>query len=267
MHTTASDGVLSPEVLVQLARKRKLDVIAITDHDTTGGIGTAQAESNGIPIVIPGIELSAEHQGADVDILGYCIDPTNTILQSRLALSRKNRITRAGAMVERLADLGAPVRMERVLELANGGSVCRPHIARALVEAGHVEGLQDAFERYLGNGAPAYIPGNKLTPGEAIDLIHTAGGVAVLAHPALVPNYAALIEMLIPLGLDGVEVAHPKNSNPVRANLRGIAKKHDLIMTGGSDFHRPEADSLGSVTPPAGCVAQLRARAEVYRAN
>ena len=267
MHTTASDGVLTPSALVQLVRARKIDIIAITDHDTTGAFIEAQAAAGEMPIIIPAIELSAEYYGADVDILGYYIDPANTIFQNRLEQSRRNRITRAQAMVEKLADLGVPVRFERVLELANGGSVCRPHIARALVEAGHVEGLRDAFDRYLGNGAPAYLPGDKLSPQAAIDLIHTAGGAAVLAHPALVPDYAALIEMLIPLGLDGVEVAHPKNPNPVRANLRGLAKKHDLIMTGGSDFHRPEADSLGSVTPPAGCVAQLRARAEVYRAN
>ncbi|MEO8606330.1 MAG: PHP domain-containing protein [Chloroflexota bacterium] len=265
MHTTASDGVLSPSALVQLARTRKIDIIAITDHDTTGGLIEAQAAANGMPIIIPAIELSAEHEGADVDILGYCIDPANTIFQNRLALSRRNRITRAEAMVEKLADLGVPIRMERVLELANGGSVCRPHIARALVEAGHVEGLRDAFERYLGSGAPAYIPGDKLSLQEAIDLIHTAGGVAILAHPALVPDYLALIELMLPLGLDGVEVAHPKNPNPVRANLRGIAKKHNLIMTGGSDFHRPEADLLGSMTPPPGCVQALQARAEKYR--
>src|ERR1700741_2596182 len=164
MHTTASDGVLTPSALVQLARTRKLDIIAITDHDTTGAFTEAQAAANGMPIIIPAIELSAEHLGADVDILGYCFDPANTTLQNRLEKSRHNRITRAGAMVEKLADLGVPVRMERVLELSNGGSVCRPHIARALVEAGHVEGLRDAFERYLGNGAPAYIPGEKLSP-------------------------------------------------------------------------------------------------------
>src|SRR5689334_14134301 len=200
MHTTASDGVLTPSALVQLARTRKIDIIAITDHDTTGGLIEAQAAANGMPIIVPAIDISTEHHGADVDVLGYCLEPTNTIFQNRLELSRRNRISRAGAIVEKLADLGVPVRMERVLELANGGSVCRPHIAQALVEAGHVEGLRDAFDRYLGNGAPAYIPGDKLSPQEAIDLIHTAGGVAILAHPALVPSYAALIEILMPLG-------------------------------------------------------------------
>jgi predicted metal-dependent phosphoesterase TrpH len=265
MHTTASDGVLTPPALVLLARTRKIDIIAITDHDTTGGLAEAEAAANGMPMIIPAIELSTEHHGDDVDILGYCIDPTHPVLQNRLEQSRQKRITRAEAMVKRLSELGVPVRMERVLEIADGGSVCRPHIARALVEAGHAEGLRDAFERYIGNGAPAYIPGDKLTPKEAIDLIHTAGGAAVLAHPALVPNYAALIAELIPLGLDGVEVAHPKNTNPVRSNLRAIAKKHDLIMTGGSDFHRPEADSLGSMTPPPGCVQALQARARQYQ--
>lgn len=265
LHTTASDGVLQPAALVQLAHKRKIDIIAITDHDTTGGWAEAHEAANGSPLLIPAIELSAEHDGKDVDILGYFIDPANTAFQARLAQSRIDRVTRARAMVERLSDLGVPVAIERVLELADGGSVCRPHIARALVEAGHVEGLRDAFDRYLGNGAPAYLPGKKLTPLEALNLIHNAGGVAILAHPSLVPDYAVLIEALLPAGLDGVEVAHPKNPNPVRANLRALAKKHDLIMTGGSDFHRPEADSLGSMTPPAGCVQALQARAELYR--
>jgi predicted metal-dependent phosphoesterase TrpH len=242
-----------------------MDIIAITDHDTTAGFTEAQTAANGSPLIIPGIELSAEHHGADVDILGYLIDPANSTLQSQLTTLREGRLKRAQAMVKRLDALGVPVSMERVLELADGGSVCRPHIARALAEAGHVEGLQDAFTRYLGNGAPAYLPGQKLSPEAAIDLIHTAGGVAILAHPALVADYAALIERLIPAGLDGVEVSHPRNPNPVRANLRGLAKKHDLIMTGGSDFHRPEADSLGSVTPPPGCVQALQARAEKYR--
>jgi 3',5'-nucleoside bisphosphate phosphatase len=265
LHTTASDGVLQPAALVQLARKRKIDIIAITDHDTTGGLGEAQATSNGSPILIPAIELSAEQHGTDIDILGYFIDPNHTAFQARLTQSRIDRVTRARAMVERLSDLGVPISIDRVLELAHGGSVCRPHIAQALVEAGHVEGLRDAFDRYLGNGTPAYLPGKKLTPLEAIDLIHNAGGVAILAHPSLVPDYATMIESLLPAGLDGVEVAHPKNSNPVRANLRALAKKHDLIMTGGSDFHRPEADSLGSMTPPAGCVQALQARGQRYR--
>jgi 3',5'-nucleoside bisphosphate phosphatase len=239
-------------------------VIAITDHDTTGGLAEAQSAASGAPILIPAIELSSEQDGEEIDILGYLIDPGNEVFQARLAQLREGRITRARGIVERLAALGVPIAIERVMELAKG-TVGRPHIARALVEAGHVEGIGEAFDRYLSSGAPAYLPGDKLSPSEAIDLIHSAGGVAVMAHPALVSGYAALVEQFVPLGLDGVEVAHPKNSNPVRANLRALAKKYDLVMTGGSDFHRPEADSLGSVTPPAGCVAALRERAQKYR--
>jgi len=256
--------VLSPSALVQLARQRRLAIIAITDHDTTDGIAEAQSAAGLAPIVIPGIELSAEYEGADVDILGYFTDSANIAFQERLTQLREGRIKRARGMVGRLARLGVPVSMERVLELARG-TVGRPHIAQALVEAGHAENLHEAFDRYLGNGAPAYLPGEKLSSAEAIDLIHTAGGAAVLAHPALVPDYATLIQRLVPAGLDGVELAHPKNPNPVRANLRALAKKHDLIMTGGSDFHRLEADSLGSVTPPSGCVPALRSCAEKYR--
>jgi predicted metal-dependent phosphoesterase TrpH len=267
LHTTASDGRLSPTALVQLARARKIDIMAITDHDTTGGIAEALAAANGSPLLIPGIELSTAYDAEDADLLGYFINPADADLQTRLAALREGRVERARGMIERLADLGAPVDMQRVLAFAAGGTVGRPHIARALIEAGHVEGIGEAFERYLANGAPAYLSGDKLSPPEAIDLIHSAGGVAVLAHPALVDGYAALVERLVPAGLDGVEVAHPQNPNPVRANLRALARKYDLVMTGGSDFHRPEADSLGSVTPPPGCVPALRERMERYQSH
>ncbi len=269
LHTTASDGQLSPTALVGLAQERGLDVIAITDHDTTNGIEEAQRAAQGSPVVIPGIELSAEDAGGDVHTLGYFMNIHEPVFQEQLVRFRDERLQRARRVVERLAALGLPVEWERVMAMADSGSVGRAHIARAMVEAGYVSTVKEAFDRYLQVGGPAYIVRRRLSPEEAIELIHGAGGVAVLAHPGLVPHYESLlIERLIPAGLDGIEVVHPDNPPPVEQRTRELAQQYNLIMTGGSDFHDPawvEREGkamIGSVTPPEGCVEALRARAE-----
>jgi len=266
-HTTASDGRLTPEALIVLAQERQLGVIAITDHDTTDGISIAQQAAGESPVVIPGIELSAEDDSGDVHVLGYFIDCDNQAFQQTLVDFRNARESRAKKIVDNLATLGLPLSWERVLHFADGGTIGRPHIAEAMIEAGYVSERQEAFERYLYNGAPAYVPRKRMSVEESIALIHSAGGAAVIAHPGLIPNYEAIIERVIPAGLDGVEVVHPKNPPNVQAHLRKIAAKYNLIMTGGSDFHHPEADgsiTLGTVTPPDGCLDALRARAKRY---
>lgn len=261
LHTTASDGQLAPSDVIRRARDRRLEAVAITDHDTTAGIAEAQAAA-GTLLVIPGIELSAEDQKLDVHVLGYFVDGQNAAFQATLTRFRDDRARRGQRIVEKLAALGLPVAWERVLELADGGSVGRPHVARAMVEAGYVESTHEAFNRYLHNGGPAYVSRERLTPEAAIDLIHSAGGAAVLAHPGLLANYAAMVERLVPAGLDGVEVAHPKNPPILRDNLRALAARYNLIMTGGTDFHGPDSEAdLGSITPPPGCIAALQARA------
>lgn len=266
LHTTASDGQLTPSDLIQRARAQRLEVIAITDHDTTAGVAEARSADGGALVIIPGIELSAEDNQLDVHVLGYFIDSQNAAFQAALAHFRDDRTRRGQQMVTKLAALGLPVAWERVLALADGGSVGRPHVARALVEAGYVVSVRDAFDRYLHNGGPAYVARERLTPEGAVDLLHRAGGAAVLAHPGLLPDYAAMVERLTPAGLDGVEVVHPKNTETVRANLRALAARHDLVMTGGTDFHGPESDVyLGSLTPPPGCVQALQARAAHYQ--
>ncbi len=249
MHTTASDGQLSPSELVQLARDRGLNAIAVTDHDTTEGITEAQQATPGSPVIIPGIELSAEEDGVDVHMLGYFIQIEQTDFQAQLVRFRDDRLNRGRKIVERLGELGMPVEWDAVLKLADGGSVGRPHVARAMIAAGHVDSLQEAFERYLYTGGPAYVSRERLSPEAAVALIHSAGGVAVMAHPGLVEGYAAMVERLVSAGLDGVEIMHPKNPKVVRDNLRGLAQKHKLIVTGGSDFHR-RLDPIGSETPP-----------------
>lgn len=272
LHTSASDGQYSPGELVKQARSHGLSVIAVTDHDTTAGITEAQEASAqfGALLVIPGIELSAEDAGGDVHVLGYYIDPQNAAFQQRIAYFRDERYTRGERIVERLAALGLPLDWQRVLAIAEGGAIGRPHIARAMVEAGYVDSVRDAFDRYLYNGGPAYVARPRLTPEEAIALIHSASGVAVLAHPGSLPDYSAMIERLVPAGLDGVEVIHPSNPENVRLNLRALAQRYGLIMTGGTDFHGPDIKEgllLGSVNPPEGCVAALQARARERRAQ
>jgi predicted metal-dependent phosphoesterase TrpH len=271
IHTTASDGQYTPSEIIHFARKRSLNVIAITDHDTTAGFEPArQAAQNagGSPVVIPGIELSAEDTVGDVHMLGYFFDVHNVDFQNTLDAFRERRYHRGKLIVERLAALGMPVDWEHVVAIANGGAIGRPHVARALVEAGHVDSIGEAFERYIYNGGPAYVARKRLSPEEAVELIHTAGGVAVMAHPGLVEGYEALIvERLVPAGLDGVEVVHPRNPETVRLNLRGLAARFDLVMTGGSDFHRPQEDGsllLGTLNPPENCVAALRERVKRY---
>jgi predicted metal-dependent phosphoesterase TrpH len=269
VHTTASDGQYTPSQLVALARKRGLDVLGITDHDTTDGIPEARRAAGNSPTIIPGIELSAEDESGDVHILGYFLDIDNRAFQDQLAHFRADRYQRGEKIVARLHDLGMPIEWERVTAIAEGGAIGRPHIARALVDAGYVESLGEAFDRFLYNGGPAYVSRKRLSPEEAITLIHSAGGAAVLAHPGLVKDYLSLLAArLIPAGLDGIEVVHPKNDPTTRLNLRGIAAQNGLIMTGGSDFHRPNEDgslALGAETPPDGCLTALRERARRYQ--
>lgn len=268
LHTNASDGQYTPAELVELAQK--FDVIAITDHDTTDGVAEAQraAAAQGAPIVIPGIELSAEDSAGDVHVLGYYVDVENAEFEATLEHFRANRYTRAQKMLDKLAAMNMPLEWERVEAIAGGGAIGRPHVARALLEAGYVESVKDAFDRYISNDGPAYVARTRLSPEESVELIHSAGGAAVLAHPGLLKDYRAMILRLMSVGLDGVEVNHPSNSEDVRLDLRGIATASSLVMTGGSDFHGPKVKpniQMGMVTPPDGAVDALKKASERYR--
>lgn len=267
LHTNASDGQHTPSELVVLAQK--FDIIAITDHDTTDGIAEAQeaARKIGSPQIIPGIEFSAEDDAGDVHMLGYFIDIQDAAFQAELQKFQNDRFTRGQRMVEKLAALGLPLDWNRIAALADGGSIGRPHIARAMVEAGYVETVREAFDRYIANDGIAYVARRRLSPEEAVHMIHAAKGVAVLAHPGLLPDPEAMVRRLIPYGLDGVEVTHPSNSESVRLQMRALAREFSLIMTGGSDFHglaiKPDV-RIGMETPPEGCVQALRQRAQRY---
>jgi len=273
MHSTASDGAYSPEEVVQIALTNQLDVIALTDHDTVGGIRTAQHAAEGTALqVLPGIEISAKDQHGNRDLLAYLVDLDSEALLKTLADMRGDRVRRAEKVLEKLTSMGMPIPLNDVLKQATRGTVGRPHIAQAMVEHGYVRSYQEAFDNYLDDGGPAYVEHFRLEPREAIQLVHQAGGVVVLGHPGRYGDYHPLIDELIRLGLDGIEVYYPDHTPAVIEDLRQIAKRYDLLQTVGNDFHRRDPDGSARIgrmrTPPDFEVVEaLKARAARYTAT
>ena len=263
-HSTASDGLLAPARLVALAIERGLRVLALTDHDTVGGVAEASEAAAGTSLrFIPGVELSTFVDAGEVHMLGYFIDPTNPTLLAALAQFKEAREGRAEGMVARLGAAGARIRLERVLEFAAGGSIGRPHVARALVEAGYATSVGDAFERWLVRGRPGYVERFKLTPPDAVKLIRAVGGVPVLAHPHSADNLAALLPELLAAGLAGIECYYGDYDDDRRDEYLRLAKRHGLVPTGGTDFHGTGAAHrrpLGNTYVPLESVEALAAR-------
>lgn len=240
LHTTASDGVLTPEELVAKAAGEGFTHIAITDHDCMDGILPAREAAKDLGIqVIAGVELSCGAQ-KEIHVLGYGIDPKNAALAAFCRERVAQREARCEAMVRRLCELGKPVEMDRVRKLARG-VMGRPHVARALLEAGHVSSVSDAFDRFLKLGKPAYVPKEDVKVSEAVRLIHDAGGAAILAHPMELKMGEGMLQSLIgewhAQGLDGIEVYHPSAANNHASFLHAFARREGLLITGGSDFH------------------------------
>jgi len=262
-HSTASDGEMAPAALVHYARERGLSALALTDHDSVAGLDAASraARSAGIDFV-PGVELSCDVPQNEVHILGYFIRWHDPHFLTMLARFREGRYGRAEKMVKKLTALGAPIAFERVKQIAGDAPIGRPHIAQALVEAGHVTSVPEAFERFIGRNGPAYVQRFRLTPVDAVALILRAGGVPVLAHPREVTHY---VEPLVKVGLVGLEALYGLYDTATRAELVRLARRYDLIVTGGSDFHglnhMAYLNDLGDVEVPVEVVAQLRARA------
>ena len=268
-HSTFSDGTLDPERVVEVATTRDLTGIALTDHDNTGGVERAQAAARGTGLtVLLGCELSAEHDGNPVHVLGYGFDPSEPAFAAKRAWLARGRVGRARRMVERLGELGAPVDFERVRELAGGGAIGRPHVARAMVEAGVVDEVAAAFSPdWIGAGGRAYVAKDAVTPVEAVGLIHGAGGVAVLAHPSVHAGARAVPEPVIgamaAAGLDGLEVDHPDQPPPDRARWRALAAELGLETTGSSDCHGAlYGYRLGVDRTPDTTVERLLARSQ-----
>ncbi|MER6467608.1 PHP domain-containing protein [Streptomyces collinus] len=241
-HSTASDGTDTPAELVRNAAAAGLDVVALTDHDTTRGYAEATAALPEGLTLVTGAELSCRVDGVSLHMLAYLFDPEEPALLAERELVRDDRVPRAQGMVARLNALGVPVTWEQVERIAAGGSVGRPHVATALVELGVVPTVSDAFtEEWLAYGGRAYVEKHETDPFEAIRLVKGAGGVTVFAHPAAAKRGRTVPESVIAelaaAGLDGVEVDHMDHDADARTRLRGLAKDLGLLVTGSSDYH------------------------------
>ncbi len=260
-HSTASDGSRAPADVARAARAAGLAAIALTDHDTLAGVQEASAEGERIGVrVVAGVELSAVEDDQETHVLGLHIADLAD-LERRLADVRNMRVTRAERMVKRLNELGYPVTMEAVLKEAAGGAVGRPHVSRALIAGGWVTDARESFDKLIGNGRPAFIGKDRLAMAEAFELIHRAGGLAILAHPGghLTRERVA---SLVQDGLDGIEVLHPSHSWEHAQHLDALVSEFELVRSGGSDWHgAPEGQrSLGIMKVPVMWLEQQEAR-------
>ncbi|HZP90343.1 MAG TPA: PHP domain-containing protein [Actinomycetota bacterium] len=267
-HTNRSDGTFTPTELVRLAAERGLDVVAVTDHDTTDGLEEAGAAGEELGVeVVPGVEFSAEYRGVSVHVLCYWMDASNEELRAELRRLVDSRFRRGELMIEKLRGLGYPISFDRVRRIAGGGNIVRPHVAQAMVEAGIVANEQEAFDRFIGDGGPAHVPKHALDPVDAVGLIRRAGGVCVLAHPGMWGDQTAvpakLIEAMAEAGMAGLEVDHPDHPPEQRREYARIADRLGLIPTGGSDCHGTRYDPvrLGSALTDPDRLEALRALA------
>jgi len=260
LHTLFSDGTYTPEELVASALKKRLSAIAVVDHDTVGGVGSAiKAAQESDLEVLSGIELSAEYNEQEVHILGYLIDYQNKSLLEKLESLKSNRVERVHKMLAKLNNLGINLKAESVFALAAGGTVGRLHVARALVKEGFVGSLFEVFQNYIGDNGPAYVCGFRFSPEEAIKFIKDSGGIPILAHPYILKN-DELIPEFVKLGLMGLEVYYPEHSQGMVNFYLELAKKYNLLVTGGSDCHgkaKPDV-RIGSIKIPYELVEKLK---------
>lgn len=272
-HTVHSDGTFTPDRAVRLAAERGLDAVAVTDHDTTGGLPEAFATGLAVGVeVVPGVELSTVYRDQGVHVLCYFMDVEHPELVAELGRLRDDRFRRGELMVAKLRELGYPISFERVSEIAHGGNIVRPHVAQALVEAGVVPTVKDAFsDELIGAGGRAYVEKHALDPIDAVALVHRAGGVCVLAHPGTFretrPVPSTLIEELAEAGLDGIEAAHPEHTPEAEAAYRDLAERFGLFWTGSSDCHGDRYDPvrMGTRTTPPEQFERLKGRAAELR--
>lgn len=262
-HTYHSDGTRSPKEVLDVARKHGIEVVAISDHDNLAAYFEIKAYAGELGItLIPAMELSCLFEGIDVHVLAYAFDPTDERIEQRLRSFRETRHQRGYAIVQRLRALGILISPERVDQLAAGGAMGRPHVARALVEAGHVASVAEAFDRYLGTGKPAYVEKERFRVDEAVSLIRDAGGVTSVAHPTLYPNHERLVPRLLDGGIDAVEVMHPDVPALERERYTNLARFRGKFVTGGSDDHGTvkTSETLGTIRVPESMIAPILER-------
>ena len=260
VHTSHSDGTYTPAQLVKEGIKRGICALAIVDHDTTSALAEALAQAEGTDLeIIPGLELTAQHENQEIHILGYFLDYRNKELLEQLKLIQLNRVERVYKIIQNLESAGLKLNPETVFSISGNSTVGRMHIARALVQDGLVGSTAEAFRRYIGDKSPAYVLGFRLSVPEAIKLIQAAGGVAVLAHPYMLHNDAWIVEFA-GYGLEGIEVYYPEHSQAMVNFYLDLAKKLNLLVTGGTDFHgsaKPQI-KLGMIKIPLELVEKLR---------
>jgi predicted metal-dependent phosphoesterase TrpH len=281
VHSTASDGSLTPIEIVEEGRRRAIDCLALTDHDSIGGIAAAAERGRELGVeVMAGIELSVCEGGGQrqLHLLGLGFDPEDPDLRETLASVRVRRSERAERIIELLRRSGVELELSRVREIAGEAPLSRPHIACALVQSGICKDQNGAFLRYLRHGASAFVPADGITSRRAIELVHSAGGMASLAHPPLSigidepGGMEAFVGRLVRLGLDGIEVQHPSHTSGQRRKLRKLARSCQLVPTGGSDFHGSTSPGVfmgtgraGNVSVGAEAYRAIRARSASYR--
>lgn len=263
VHSTASDGSLSPTALVEEARARGVTLIGLTDHDTMDGVAEAldAARRAGVQVV-PGVELNTDSPAGEVHVLGYYISPDDDAFRRLLDTRRRAREVRAHKMIDRLQALGVPVEHAHVERLAAGAPLGRPHIAAAMVEAGWAASIREAFDRWLYRGGPAYVRREPFSPADAVAAVRRAGGVPVLAHPGRIDDQTVIAE-LIDAGLEGLECYYPEHTPEQTRRYLELARRHDLVVTGGSDYHGPRSPhkaELGSVPVPEAAALELKER-------
>ncbi len=264
-HTTASDGTLSPRELVITAVEHGVRVLAVTDHDSTGGLAEAMEEARAHPPleIVPGLEINCDVEGAEIHVLGYFVEHEAPWFQAFLAEQRAERVARVHRVAERLAELGMPIDPDEVFALVKEGSAGRPHVARVMVKRGYVKSVREAFDKYLKTGGPANVPRRRLAPVEAVAVIRKAGGVPVLAHPGLA-NRDELIPELVEAGLMGIETYYAEHSAAQTREYLELCRRHGLVPTGGSDYHGPQsgrANPPGSPAVPWSSWEELKKRA------
>lgn len=240
MHTTYSDGTAEPEALLRAVAAQGVTMLSVTDHDTTAGYSLLKPEAEVLGItLIPGIEINTHWKGAEVHVLGYFIDFEDSDLQELILQHRQQRLVQITAMVQKLQKLtNYPLSVDAVLEQSRpGGSLGRPHLARALIASKAVTTLSEAFTKYLKSNCATYVQRETCSPHEAVEVIHGAGGIPVIAHPGLAEGIEQLVPELLTYGLMGLEAYHKGHSPAVIEFISSLAEKHDLLMTGGTDFH------------------------------
>jgi hypothetical protein len=269
LHSSFSDGTFPPEEIAARGRRRGLTTLALTDHDTVEGCARMAAACAREELAfIPGTELTAEWEGREMHLLGYFIDTTQPELMRALEQFQEVRQQRVHEMVTRLNSLGLPLKADDVFALANCRSPGRPHVARALVRSGLCDSLDEAFERFLKKGRPAWAPKFRISVDRAVELLHNAGGLAVMAHPGLT-RCDDLIPRLAAMGLDGIECFHPKHTPSIAACYLAVAGQHGLLVTGGSDCHgfTKGQPLIGSVTLAPAYVEALNSAAARLRSS